>query len=489
MCAAVSRSPSIAIVGAGFAGVGMAVNLLRAGFTDLTVLEKGATVGGVWRENRYPGAAVDVPSDLYSYSFERRFPFSKRFGEQEQLLAYIQHCADKHGVTPHLRCDTEVTRASFAGAGWQLELAGGGELRADVLIAACGQLSVPEPPRIPGVGSFDGPAFHSAHWPDDLDVAGKRIAVVGTGASAVQIVPAIAGVAQQVDVYQRTPPWVIPKWDEDGLEERSRLVEYGGRLVNWLWFEALIPGFTWPPAMGPLKAIALAQRRLQVRDPELLAKITPDYPIGCKRILVTRDWYPALARDDVELITEPIEGITPLGIRADAERAYDAIVYATGFQTSDPVAPMEVVGAGGRSLSDDAWAEGAEAYLGISVPDFPNFFLMYGPNTNLGAGSIVYMLECQMRYIVDAARALRDRELAWIDVREGVHRAFAAEMQRRLENSVWTGCDSWYRTPSGRVTNNWPGLMTEYRARTRRVRPGHYRAAPRTATTPAAQLR
>jgi cation diffusion facilitator CzcD-associated flavoprotein CzcO len=465
----------------------MAINLLRAGFDDLTVLEKGPTVGGVWRENRYPGAAVDVPSDLYSYSFERRYPFSKRFGERDQLLAYIQHCADKHGVTPHLRCDTEVERAVFEDPGWRLELAGGSELRADVVIAACGQLSVPEPPRIPGVGSFDGPAFHSAHWPADLELAGKRLAVVGTGASAVQIVPALADVCRRIDVYQRTPPWVIPKWDAEDLEQRSALTYYGGRLINWLWFEALIPGFTWPPAMGFLKTVALTQRRLQVRDRELRSRIRPDYPIGCKRILVTRDWYPALMRDDVDLITAPIEAITPIGIRAGAERAYDAIVYATGFQTSDPVAPMQVVGAGGVDLSGDAWADGAEAYLGISVPDFPNLFLMYGPNTNLGAGSIIYMLECQMRYIVDAARKLRDRGLAWIDVREEPHTAFAEEMQRRLEGSVWTSCDSWYRTASGRVTNNWPGLMTEYRARTRRLRPSDYRAGPRSATGPGAR--
>lgn len=482
--------PSIAIVGAGFAGVGMAVNLKRAGFDDLVVLEKGPTVGGVWRENRYPGAAVDVPSDLYSYSFERRYPFAKRFGEQEQLLAYVQHCAGKFGVAPHLRCGVEVLRARFADPGWRLELAGGEELSADVVIAACGQLSVPEPPRIPGVGGFDGPAFHSAQWPDDLDVDDKRIAVVGTGASAIQIVPAIADAAAQVDVYQRTPPWLIPKWDGDDLEARSRLVEYGGRLANWLFFEALIPGFTGNPRWhAPIRTLARVQRRWQVRDAALRAAITPDYPLGCKRLLVSGDWYPALARDDVSLLTDAIESITPLGIRAGGvERAYDALVYATGFQTSDPVAPMEVLGVGGRSLSGEAWADGAEAYLGISVPDFPNFFLMYGPNTNLGSGSIIYMLECQMRYVADAVRRLRDAGLAWIDVREGVHRAFAEEMQERLKDSVWTSCDNWYRTPSGRVTNNWPGLMTEYRRRTRRLRPAAYRAL-RSSTASAAQPR
>lgn len=480
--------PSIAIVGAGFAGVGMAVNLLRAGFDDLVVLEKGAAVGGVWRENRYPGAAVDVPSDLYSFSFERRYPFAKRFGERDQLLAYIQHVADKHGVTPKVRLNTEVERAVHD-EGWRLALRGGEVLRADVLIAACGQLSVPEPPQIPGVGSFAGPAFHSAHWPEDLDLAGKRLAVIGTGASAVQIVPALAGVCRHIDVYQRTPPWVIPKWDAEGMEERSLLTYYGGRLLNWLFFEALIPGFTKPRAMAALKGVALAQRRIQVRDRELLAKVRPDYPMGCKRILVTRDWYPALRRGDVDLITEPIETITPIGIRAGTERAYDAIVYATGFATSDPIAPMQVVGRDGLDLSAGAWADGAEAYLGISVPRFPNLFLMYGPNTNLGSGSIIYMLECQARYITDAVRRIAERDLEWIEVREGPHRAFADEMQQRLEDSVWTMCDSWYRTPSGRITNNWPGLMTEYRLRTRRLRPSHYRAAPRSARTAAAPPR
>jgi cation diffusion facilitator CzcD-associated flavoprotein CzcO len=469
--------PSVAIVGAGFAGVGMAITLLRQGVDDLVVLEKGPTVGGVWRENRYPGAAVDVPSDLYSYSFERRYPFAKRFGEQEQLLEYVEHCARKHGVLTHLRANCEVERATWEDGAWTLSLAGGDTLRADVVIPACGQLSVPQPPSIPGVGTFDGPAFHTAQWPADLDVTGKRVAVIGTGASAIQVVPAIAGTAAHVDVYQRTPPWLLPKMDAEDLQERSRLVEYGGRLANWLWFEALIPGFTWAPrSMLFVRALCQAQLRWQVRDRAFRQRVAPDTPVGCKRILVSSDWYPALLRDDVSLITEPIEAITPLGIRSGTERAYDAIVYATGFQTSDPVAPMQIVGEDGRSLSDDAWAEGAEAYLGISVPGFPNLFLMYGPNTNLGSGSIIYMLECQMRYIADAVRQLRERGLVWIDVREGPHRAFSDEMRRRLKDSVWTRCESWYRGPGGRITNNWPGLMTEYRARTHRLRPSRYRA-------------
>ena len=478
----VAGSPSIAIVGAGLAGVGMAISLKRAGHDDVVVLERGDDVGGVWRENRYPGAAVDVPSDLYSYSFERRYPFAKRFGEREQLLEYVRHCARKHGVMPHVRLGCEVTRATSAGGRWRLETAGGETLEADVLIPACGQLSRPSPPAIRGWGSFDGPAFHSAHWPDDLAIAGKRVAVVGTGATAVQIVPAIAGVAAQVDVYQRSAPWVIPKWDADDLEERSVVVEYGGRLLNWLFFETLIPGFTGPPwAMAPIRAVARAQRRIQVRDPELRAKVTPDYPMGCKRILVTRDYYPALMRGDVGLITDPIDTITPLGIRTSdgAERAYDAIACATGFATGDPIAPMEIVGAGGRSLSRDAWARGAEAYLGLTVPGFPNMFLLYGPNTNLGSGSIIYMLESQYRYVLDAVGRMRQDDLAWIDVREAPHRAFVEEMDRRLAGSVWTRCDSWYRRRNGRITNNWPGLMSEYRLRTRRLRPSHYRAAPR----------
>lgn len=482
------RSPSIAIVGAGFAGVGMATVLKQAGFDDFTVFERGGDVGGVWRENRYPGAAVDVPSDLYSYSWERRYPFARRFGEQSQLLEYVRHCADKFGVTAHLRLHTEVHAARFGDDGrWRLDLAGGETFTSDVLIGACGQLSQPSAPSVPGWGAFDGPAFHSAHWPADLELTGKRVAVVGTGATAIQIVPALAGVAAQVDVYQRSAPWLIPKWDAEGIEGRSVLAEYGGRLVNWLFFEALIPGFTGPRwAMAPIRALATAQRRLQVRDRALRAKLTPDYPIGCKRLLVSSDYYPALARDDVDLITTPIDTITPLGIRtADgAERAYDAIACATGFATSDPIAPMEITGAGGRSLSADAWARGAEAYLGISVPRFPNLFLLYGPNTNLGSGSIIYMLESQMRFVADALRRLRDNDLAWIDVREGPHAAFVAEMDRRLDGSVWTTCDNWYRTASGRITNNWPGLMSEYRLRTRRLRPSHYRALRRAPASP-----
>ncbi len=259
-----SRGPSIVIVGAGIAGVGMAITLKRAGFEDFAVLERGDDVGGVWRENRYPGAAVDVPSDLYSYSFERGYPFAKRFGEQAQLLEYIRHCADKYDVRRHIRFGTEVRKAEWDGARWKLDTGD----TPQVLIAACGQLSQPSDPDLPGWGSFDGPAFHSAHWPEDLEVAGKRIAVVGTGATAIQIVPALAGVAAQVDVYQRTAPWIFPKFDADGLEDRSALAESAGRFANWLFFEAMIPGFTgaqW--AFSPFRALSNAQRSVSGARP------------------------------------------------------------------------------------------------------------------------------------------------------------------------------------------------------------------------------
>ncbi len=475
--------PSIAIVGAGFAGVGMAITLKRAGFDDLTVIERGRGVGGVWRENRYPGAACDVPSDLYSFSFERRYPFARRYGEQRQILDYLRHCSRKFGVDEHLRLDTEVRRARFdpAAGGWHLELDGGDTLRADVLIAACGQLSRFALPAIPGLDDFTGPVFHSADWPAGLDVGGRRIGVVGTGASAIQIVPAIAEPAAHVDVFQRTAPYVIPKLDAE-VGGRSAVAERLGRLGQWLFVEGTIPGLVGPRAASVhLRLLHRGLKRLQVREAGLRRTLTPDYPLGCKRVLLSDEYYPALMRPDVDLVTEPIERVMATGIRTrdGRERALDVIVCATGFKTSDPVAPMEVVGLEGRSLSDDAWAQGAEAYLGLTVPGFPNLFLLYGPNTNLGSGSIIYMLECQARYVLDAVHRLRDRGLAWIEVREGPHRAFAEEMQRRLDSTVWASCESWYRTPSGRITNNWPGLMTEYRHRTRRLRPGHYRAASR----------
>ena len=392
----------------------MAITLLRDGFDDLVVLEKGPTVGGVWRENRYPGAAVDVPSDLYSYSFERRYPFAKRFGEQSQLLDYVQHCADK-SASRRTCARAARCRAPWEDGGWTLSLAGGETLRADVLIPACGQLSVPEHPAIPGVGTFDGPAFHTAHWPDDLDVDRQAR---GGRRDRRERDPGRARHRRRGGAGRRLPAHAAVaaarRWTRTTWQERSRLVEYGGRLVNWLWFEALIPGFTWPPrSMFLVRALCAAQLRWQVRDRALREKVTPDYPLGCKRILVSSDWYPALLRDDVSLITDRSRRSRR---SASARAAAGARLRRDRLRHRLPDrGPRRADGdrrRGRPSLSEDAWAEGAEAYLGISVPGFPNLFLMYGPNTNLGSGSIIYMLECQMRYIADAVRRLRDGGLA-----------------------------------------------------------------------------
>ncbi len=484
--ARVGPMPSVAIVGAGFSGLGMAITLERAGFDDLTVFEKGDRVGGVWRENSYPGAACDVPSHVYSYSFAHNPGWSRRFGPQAEILAYLERCADEHGVRAHIRFESEVRRAAFdeAAGRWRLELAGGETHEADVLVTACGQLSVPAWPAIPGLDDFGGTLFHSARWDHEHDLTGDRVAVIGTGASAIQFVPAVQPRVSRLHVFQRSAPWVIPKWDV-GYRRASREVfarvpgaQAAARLGMWSFFEAAIPGLLGREALlAPLAWSGKALLRRQVRDPELRAKLAPKDVIGCKRLLISSDWYRAIAQPNVALVTDGVREITASGVVTEdgTEREVDTIILGTGFRSHDFVAPMEIVGLGGRDLNE-AWAAGARAYLGTAVPGFPNLFLMYGPNTNLGAGSIIYMLECQMRYVLDAVRALDRHAPAYLDVRPEALDAFDRELQDRLAGTVWaTGCASWYVDESGRNANNWPGLQLEYRRRTHRLRPADWR--------------
>jgi cation diffusion facilitator CzcD-associated flavoprotein CzcO len=477
------RSTRIVVIGAGFGGLAASIELKRAGFDDLVILERGDDVGGVWRENTYPGAACDVPSPLYSFSFERNPRWLKRYAGQPDILAYLRRVADKYDLRRHMRFGTEVTSAEYDDVTrrWQVRTDGGDVIDADVLVPAVGQLSRPSLPVITGRATFGGPAFHSAEWHHSVDLRGKRVAVIGTGASAVQFVPEIATQAAHVDVYQRTPPYVVPRWDttftaaHHALFSRvpaTQLAERGG-WYSVTEFLAVALLYSKPLARA-VTALARHHMRRQVPDPAMFERIWPDYPIGCKRILFSNDYLPALCRPDVELVTDRIDAITPTGVRTvdGAERAADVIVYGTGFAATEFLEPMTVHGTGGRDLAEQ-WREGASAYLGIAVPHFPNLFLMYGPNTNLGTGSIVFMQECQARYIrqaVEYAAALR----APIAVRDTVAAEFDAEVQTRLDGGVWTQCRNWYRNTHGRVTTNWPGTVTEYRRRTARFRPSEY---------------
>jgi len=477
----------VIVVGAGFGGLGMAMALKRAGIHDFLVVDKAEDLGGIWRDNTYPGAACDVPSSLYSFSFQPG-RWSRRFPPQPEILAYLHALADEHGLGPHLRLRTGVEAAEFdeRHARWNVTLDNGESLRATAVVSAVGQLNRPALPDIPGRAGFAGPAWHSARWDHDVDLAGRRVAVVGTGASAIQFVPEIARTAAQVDVYQRTPPYILPKPDrphgEPGLAGRLPALRKAERLRTFLYGELLTTGFVLSPKFlaAPMR---MWRRQLeeQITDPELRRKCMPDYVMGCKRVLFSNDWYPTLARSNVELVTDPIERIAADGVvtAGGTTRPADVIVYGTGFRTLDFLAPMAVTGRGGRSLRQ-LWHDGAQAYLGISVAEFPNFFMLYGPHTNLGGNSIIYMLEGQIRYVLGALLALDREDLDWLDVRPEVQRAFNAWVDRASRTSVWeSGCRSWYTTADGRNTNNWPDHTFLYRYRVRHFDLAKYRVMPR----------
>ncbi|UGT39833.1 NAD(P)/FAD-dependent oxidoreductase [Nocardia yamanashiensis] len=477
--------PSIIIIGAGFGGIGMAIELRRNGFHEFTILERAADLGGVWRENTYPGAACDVPSPLYSFAKEPKPKWRQRYSEREDIHAYMRGVAQRHGLGERIVFGAEVTEAEFdeGGGQWTVRTADGVTRTADVLISAVGQLSRPAMPAIPGVESFAGQSFHSARWDHEVKLAGKRVACIGTGASAIQYVPVIQPEVERLTLFQRTAAWVLPKFDTDYKPVHQRvLIQVPGmpvaeRFSWWAIGEFVALGLVEFP--GIVRAVArIAERHLeeQVPDPVLRAKLTPDYPIGCKRGLFSNDYYPAVAEPNVTVETTPISEIVPEGVKtADGVvHAADVIVYGTGFKGTEFLWPMKIRGRGGVHLGD-VWDGGAHAYLGITVPEFPNLFLVYGPNTNLGVGSIIYMIESQARYIRQAVQLLAERPGHCLEVRPEVEREFNDALQQRLSRTPWNFCTSWYRTASGRITNNWPGTTRSYRRQARKVRLSDYR--------------
>jgi cation diffusion facilitator CzcD-associated flavoprotein CzcO len=491
------RSPAITIIGTGFGGIGMAIRLRQAGFGDLTLLEKSEEVGGVWQANTYPGAECDVPAHLYSFSFAPKTDWTRKFPPQDEIRAYLQDCAERFGVLRHIRFGTEVAAARFddGSCRWTLTLGDGSTHETDVLISACGQLGRPSIPPVPGLEDFAGTAFHSADWRHDHDLAGRRVAVVGTGASAIQFAPHVAERAAHTTLFQVDAPHVLPKPDKPyGARARAAFRWIPGllmlsRAAIYLQYESRALGFTRLPAlMRVVDVQAKKHLRQQVADPGLRRKLEPHGVAGCKRILLSNDYYPALGRPDVEVITERITKVSPHGVAtADgAEHPVDTIIWGTGFHATEFLAPMTVTGAGGRDLRQ-AWQDGAEAYLGVSVAGFPNLFLLYGPNTNLGHNSIIYMLESQIAYTVQAIRLLAAGQAAAIDVRPEVQQRYNQWVQQRIKATVWDrGCMSWYRTASGKNTNNWPGFTFTYRARTRRFDPSAYQlTAPPADAAPA----
>jgi cation diffusion facilitator CzcD-associated flavoprotein CzcO len=484
--AAANDKPRVIIVGAGFSGLCLGHHLNRTGLADYTILEKAEQVGGTWRENTYPGAACDVPSMSYCFSFAQKTDWSRKWSPQPEILDYMRDCAQRLGILPHIRFKTEVASARFDedAALWRVTTVGGEELEAEILVSGVGQLHRPLIPDVPGRDDFRGVRFHSARWRHDVDLTGKTVAVIGNAASAIQFIPQIARRAGKLLVFQRSANWMIRRNDRDYTDAEKR---FFGRhpLVTklyrwWIW---MLHELRWPIFTGN-RFVAEHTRRMAesyldetIHDPELRRRLTPDYPIGAKRLLISDDYYDALARDNVELIAQGIERITPSGVvGADGrEHPADVIIFATGFRTTEFISPMQITGLDDRTLAEE-WKDGAEAYLGITVSGFPNFFMMYGPNTNLGHNSIIFMIECQTGYIIDCLRKLRASGGRWLDLRADVQRAYNDEIQRKLGERVWAKVGrSWYKNAAGRITNNWSGSTIEYWWKTRNADLSKYR--------------
>jgi cation diffusion facilitator CzcD-associated flavoprotein CzcO len=478
---------SVVVVGAGFGGVGAAVMLQRAGYTDVTVLERGERVGGVWHHNTYPGAACDIPSHLYEFSFAPNPDWTRRYAPQAEIQQYLEDVARRYGVFDRIHTGTEVQSARWdeERGRWLIETSAGA-YEADVLLAACGQLSVPKLPRVPGLDEFAGPAFHTARWRHDVDVAGKRVAVFGTGCSAIQVVPSIQPIAAHVDVYQRSPGWTLPKMDFPYSPRTRRLFARFPllqRLDRWSIFafqEFAAMAMTKRPWLLPLlRTLGRRQINSAIQDPELRRKVTPADEIGCKRVMLTDDWYPTLTKPNVDVVTERVAAVTPTGVRtADgAERPADVIVLATGFESHGFVAPMQITGKEGRTLAE-TWAGLPRAYLGTSVPGFPNLFLLYGPNTNGGSGSVIYTIEAGMEHVLAALDELGRADAQRIEVRPEAAERFERELRAALAGTVWhTGCTNWYVDEQGHDPNQWPWTWRTYRKRAARLEPGAYRLA------------
>ncbi len=468
----------MAILGAGIGGLCMGIQLKKAGFHDFTLFEKAGAVGGTWRDNTYPGAACDVRSHLYSFSFEPNPDWTRDYATQPEILRYLEHCAEKYGLLPHVRFHTEIASVHFDAARgvWRLRGTTGQEWEAEVVVSGVGQLNRPYTPPIPGLESFGGTWFHSARWDHGHDLTGRTVAIIGNGASAIQFAPLIAPKVKRLYLFQRSANWILAKGDrpvpalERALLRRVPALAAAKRTSIYWSLEARFLAFRRDSALSKvMERLALRHLHQQVSSPALRKALTPDYPIGCKRILLSDDYYPTLERPNVELVTSGNERIEGDRIVTRDGRGYpvDTLIFATGFEATSFLAPMEFQGLGGRKLHE-AWKDGAEAYLGMTVSGFPNFYMLYGPNTNLGHNSIIFMIECQARYILQCIQTMRERELRWLDVKPQAMAAFNTALHRELDKTAWAGgCGSWYKTASGKITNNWSGFTADYERRTR----------------------
>jgi cation diffusion facilitator CzcD-associated flavoprotein CzcO len=478
----------VLIVGAGFGGIAAAIELRRHGIRSIRILERAPDLGGTWYYNGYPGSACDVPSHLYSFSFAQRRDWSRLCSPQEEIHSYLHEVARNYGIEPLIQTDTTVSSCTWdeQSSRWSVTDQAGQTYGADAIIVATGQLDQPAVPALQGAEQFAGHTFHSSEWDHEYEFEGKRVAVVGNGASAVQFVPEITPRVKHLSVFQRTGNWFLPRknltyppWMKAAIERVPGLQAYRRAFV-FQYTESLTLCIRHPRTLGRLMAArSAAFMRMQLRDPEVRRKAWPDYTFGCKRILFSSTFLPALQEPNVELVTDPIAALEPEGMRTQdgVLRELDCVIWATGFKTNDFMFPMEITGAGGTRLRE-SWRGGAHAHLGVMVPGFPNMFLMYGPNTNTSGGSIIVYLEAQARYLRQALQQLGARGAASIDVRAEVEAASDRAVQERFAGTAWVDCESWYRTEEGRIVANWPGYMREYLQQTDVLDGSEFRFSP-----------
>ncbi len=478
----------VVVVGAGFSGIGMAARLRSMGIDDFVVLDRGNDLGGTWRDNSYPGAACDVPSNLYSYSFALNPDWTRSFPSQSEIWDYMRDCVDRFEVGRHLRFGRGVDEARWDDEAqrWVVRTAAGEEYCAPVLVWATGSLSEPSIPDFPGLDDFRGKVFHSARWEHGFDLTGKRVCVVGTGASAIQFVPQIAPVVEHLYLYQRTPPWIVPRRDRQ--VSRLRKLVYRkvpatqrlSRLRIYGLFESLLSLFVGrgERRKAAVKKTALDHLAKQVPDETLRAKLTPHYEPGCKRLLLSDDYYPSLTRPNVEVVESPVASFTAHEVvgQDGIARPVDVVIMGTGFEAAEPPYAEHIMGRDGARLSEIWKANGAQAYAGSTVAGFPNLFLMIGPNSTLAHNSMIYMIESHINYIESALAFMERPGVHVVEVKPAVQRRYNERLQARLEHSVWVegGCGSWYLDHQGRNTTLWPDHTWKFRRLTRRFHPGEY---------------